>query len=149
MVAYGEHLKTSVQNLAQWTQQLKELVPAILDSPTRKNISDLVALTEQMLIGIDLDDNDTVDPIAGESGAQFAYQYAYSMANMPLINVGFQNLGTGTPVFVGATSNASGSGGNTGPTPKPGNTPPGQIKTDKPDNPNKPPNKDGNGGNNP
>jgi hypothetical protein len=136
MVVYGEYLKISVQNLAQWTQQLEELVPVILDSPTKKNISDLVALTEQMLNGIDLDNNGTVDPIAGESGAQFAYQYAYSMADMPLFNTGLVTTATpggGLSTGGGGGTNGGG-GGNTAPTPRPGNTPPGQVKTEKPKN---------------
>lgn len=132
MMMYGEYLKISVQNLAQWVLQLKESALSILDSPSQENISGLVALTEQMLKGTDLDNNGTVDPVSGESGAQSAYQYAYSMANMPLANVGL----TPTPAAVVetgvGTGGGGGAGGNTAPTPKPGNTPPGQVKTEKP-----------------
>ena len=131
MRTYGEDLKTSVQNLAQWTQQIQELTLSILDSPDRQKISELVDLTEKMLNGTDLDNNTTIDPVPGESGANFAYQYAYSMADMPLVNVGIQYSGTGTPVFVApASSSGGGDGGGGGgavlePTKKP---PPGQVK---------------------
>ena len=130
MRIYGEDLKTSVQNLAQWTQQIQELALSIIDSPDQQKISELVDLTEKMLIGTDLDNNTTVDPMPGESGANFAYQYAYSMADMPLVNVGIQYSGTGTPVFVqpGSSSGGGGSGGSgtvLEPTKKP---PPGQVK---------------------
>ena len=134
MRMYGEDLKTSVQNLAQWTQQTQELTLSIFDSPDQQKISELVDLTEKMLDGTDLDNNTTIDPVPGESGANFAYRYAYSMADMPLVNVGIQYSGTGTPVFVAPSSSSGGGGGGGGvvtdPTKKP---PPGQEKkTPKP-----------------
>ena len=110
MITYGEYLKTTVQNLAQWTQELEEIDRAVLAAPSQKNISDLVALTAKMLNGTDLDNNGTVDPKPGESGAHYAYRYAYSMANMPLINVGL----TPTPSLGGGSSGADGSGGSGG-----------------------------------
>ncbi|HSO11456.1 MAG TPA: protein kinase [Anaerolineales bacterium] len=124
MITYGEHLKTSVQNMAQWAQQLEEIALAVLDSPNEKNVADLTALADRLLNGVDLDNDGTIEPIPGESGAQFAYDYAYSMADMPLLNVG----NTPTPsVSGGGTS----SGGSNAPPPKPKNTP-------RPPNENKP-----------
>lgn len=120
---YGEDLKTSVQNLAQWTQQIQQLTLSILDAPDQQKISELVGLTENMLTGTDLDNSKTIDPAPGESGANFAYQYAYSMADMPLVNVGIQYSGTGTPVFIQPGSSSDGGGSAAQP---PENSPPGQ-----------------------
>lgn len=132
MVTYGEYLKTSVQNLAQWTLQLEELALAVLDSPSEDNISELITFTEQIIDGRDLDNNGLVDPLPGESGAQFAYQYAYSMASMPLVNLDPNATTSGGGASSGGSGGGSGGGGSTAPEPtkKP---PPGQEKkTPKP-----------------
>jgi len=116
MITYGEYLKVSVQNLAQWTARLENIARAIFEAPNQNNVSDLVTLAEQMLLGIDADNNGKIDPITGESGAQFAYQYAYSIANMPLVSVEFTftpTPGSGISTDGGAT-NTSGGGGNNG-----------------------------------
>ncbi|NJC97264.1 MAG: hypothetical protein C3F07_13270 [Anaerolineales bacterium] len=161
MVEYGEGLKVSMQNLAQWTPQLRDLILEILNSPAgsdvKQQIVDSVALADRMLNGIDLDGDGKIEIQPGESGAQLAFDQAFHMADMPLSPVGIQNIGTGTPTFISVTSASSsggggggGGGGNVAPTPKPGSTPPGQVKTDKPpppgqDNkPPKPPKKDNN-----
>jgi len=116
MITYGEYLKVSVQNLAQWTARLESLARSILETPDQKYVSDLVTLAEQMLLGVDGDNNGKIDPITGESGAQFAYQYAYSIANMPLVSIEYTftpTPGSGISTDGGAT-NISGGGGNTG-----------------------------------
>ncbi|HSM72439.1 MAG TPA: protein kinase [Anaerolineales bacterium] len=143
---YGQSLKICVQNLAQWTPQLQELILDILESPagsdTEEQIADAVALTDQMLNGVDLNNNGAIEPIAGECGAQFAYQYAYGMADMPLISTGLiAGLGTPTPpggLYQPTSIGGNNDGGGGGSTPQPGHTPPGQVKTDKPPNTNQP-----------
>jgi len=148
MITYGEGLKASVQNLAGWAPQLQDLIIGILKSPQdsdmKQQIAEVVALTDKMLNGIDLDENGKVDPKPGEGGAQVAYDQAYHMADMPLKPVGILNLGTGTPTFIivapTVTPGGGGSGGSTVATqhvpPGQVRTPPGQQKTRRPPNDN-------------
>ena len=151
MVMYGENLKVSVQNLAQWTAQLQEMATVILEAPdgtiTQKMTADLITIADQMLKGVDLDNSGNVDPVAGESGAQSAYQFAYSMADMPYVLVGYfgADASTSTPVVDNTILGGGGGGGGGGgsaPTqhipPGQEKTPPGQEKTKEPP-PGKPP----------
>jgi hypothetical protein len=152
MVTYGNGLKNSVQNLAGWLPQTQDLLTAILNAPPgadiKQQVAQVVVLTNQLLKGIDLDHNGKVDAALGEAGAQTAYDQAYQMADMPLDPVGIINIGTGTPSFIVLPPTKAGEGGggsgNLVATPKPGNTPPGQVKTPKPH----PTNKNNGGSNN-
>jgi serine/threonine protein kinase len=143
----GEGVKNSVQNLAQWTDQLKTLLVAILStsSPADLNqgVTEAAALAAKMLNGIDVDENGVVEAIAGEGGAQIAFEQAYRMADMPLQAVGILNLGTGTPTFVMVTPTKTPGGGSSGgsSTGVTQQVPPGQQRTPKPPNDNKPPEK--------
>jgi hypothetical protein len=80
-----------VQNLALWTPNLRSFLVTILTSKSDAEISaaikDLVNLADQMLNGTDLDTNGKADTIAGECGAKSAYEYAYYMADMPILPV--------------------------------------------------------------
>jgi hypothetical protein len=143
MITSGEGVKLSVQNLAQWTEQLKELLAAILASPSpsdlTQKVTEAAALTTKMLSGIDADEDGQIEPVAGEGGAEVAYEQAYRMVDMPLQAVGILNMGTGTPTFIlvvpSVTPVGGGDGSTTGSTPQA----PGQQRTPKPTNDNKPP----------
>lgn len=99
MIVNGERVKTCAQNLAQWVPQLRERVLTILTSTSfsdmDKPIHDSVALVAQMLNGVDQDDNGKIEPLSGECGMRTAYEYAYYMADMPLLPV--NPLDTPTP----------------------------------------------------
>jgi hypothetical protein len=145
----GESFKTSVENLAQWTDQLKTILVSILSTTSRadlnQGVTEATILAAKILDGIDVDEDGAVEPIAGEGGAKAVYEQAYRMADMPLQAVGILNIGTGTPTFVLiAPSASSGSGGGSGgatagPTQRTNPSqqrtakpPPGQQKTKKP-----------------
>jgi hypothetical protein len=91
MIENGEVVKTCAQNLSLWTPNLRSFLLTILTSKSDAEISaaikDLVTLADQMLNGTDLDTNGKVDTISGECGASSAYQYAYYMADMPILPV--------------------------------------------------------------
>jgi len=164
MTTNGEYLKNSVQNLAQLTPQLQNVIAAILEPSSgtdiKEQVASVVALADQMLNGLDLDGNGSIDPVK-EGGAEAAYRYSYGMADMPLEPTGLiAGIGTNTPpggIYQptsgsgGGGGNGSGggnatatvgSGGGGGGTPAPTqHVPPGQVNTDKPPNPNKPPTK--------
>ena len=156
MVEYGKGVQASVNNIAQWTAELRVQINKIQNSTnsadTKLQVANAVTLTNKMLNGIDLDSSGTVDPVPGEGGSQTAYDQAYHMADMPLRPVGILNIGTGTPTFVYVPATASGGGsggGNIVPTPR---IPPGQVRTPRPTKTPRPRNNNntsttGNGGN--
>ncbi len=137
MMTYGNGLKNSVQNLAAWTPQLQDLITAILTAPQgadiKSKVAQVVVLTNQMLNGIDLDNNGKVDAKLGEAGGLTAYEQAYHMADMPLEAVGISNIGTGTPTFISVPATNSGGSGGGGNTPAT-RVPPGQNRTPRPKN---------------
>jgi serine/threonine protein kinase len=101
ILRYGEILKTCVQNLKQWAPELNELTVAILEAPfgtdLREQIVDVNNLAGQMLNGVDQDGDGTIASTIGECGANFAYVYAYAMADMPLESTGLvPDIGTST-----------------------------------------------------
>jgi serine/threonine protein kinase len=155
MRIYGEKLKASVQNLAQWSPQLQELIVAILESPEgtdlKEHIVDVAILADQMLNGLDMNRNGTIEDELGEGGAQAVYTYAYAMADMPLTATGLI-AGIGTPTPPGGlyepTSVGGGNGGGGGGAVPTEHIPPGQVKTDKPKPTKKNPGGGGGGGGN-
>ena len=134
ILRYGESLKTCMQNIAQESPQLQELLVSILDSPSgadiKEQIADVVVLAAQMWSGLDLNNNGTIEPLLGEGGAQSSYTLAYAMADMPLVPTGLiAGFGTPTPPG-GIIQPTTGGGGGGGPvaTEK---IPPGQVNTKK------------------
>ena len=91
MIENGEVVKICDQNLSIWMPQLRGLLLTILTSTSDSEISgaikDLVTLADHVLNGIDLDNNGKVDTASGECGAKSAYEYAYYMADMPILPV--------------------------------------------------------------
>jgi hypothetical protein len=89
MIVNGDVVKTCTQNMALWAPDLRKLLLDILnstsDSKTSESINALVALTDQILNGIDADKNGKVEAAPGECGAETAYEYAYYMADMPIL----------------------------------------------------------------
>lgn len=141
MLQYGEIVKTCTQNLALWAPQLRDRLVTILTSTSNSEISeairDSVTVADQMLNGVDLDENGTVDTVPGECGAKGTYEYAYYMADMPIlpVSIAYQltvvaNPNYVIPTRVGDDSQAGGVVPNERAT-----------RTPRPDNPNKPPKK--------
>jgi serine/threonine protein kinase len=99
MIVNGERVKICAENLAQWTPRLRDQVLAILTSASASEmdeaIRDSAASIDQILNGIDRDNNGRVEPISAECGVQTAYEYAYYMADMLLLPVNL--LDTPTP----------------------------------------------------
>jgi len=148
ILTYGESLKASIQNLAQWTPQLRTLILEILEAPAnmdlKEQVTDVVLLADQMLNGLDLNNNGIIDAELGEAGAEFAYRFAYGMADMPLESTGLvAGIGTPTPEGGYFQPTSNGGGGGVAPTE---HVPPGQEKkTPKPANTKK--NNSNSGGN--
>jgi hypothetical protein len=86
MQSHGDHVMICTRNLEVWTPQLRDLVRQILASPFDPAmggfIRQAVALSDTLLLGTDLNGNERIEAIAGEGGAQTAYQHALYMADM-------------------------------------------------------------------
>jgi serine/threonine protein kinase len=134
MIENGEIVKTCAQNLSLWTPELRSFLLTTLTSKSDAEISvaieDLVTLANQMLQGTDLDTNGKVDTISGECGARSAYEYAYYMADMPIlpVSISYQLTAvanaTSSPIILAPTRTLVGSQNTPGPasTPRPRNT---------------------------
>jgi hypothetical protein len=90
MLTHGGHVKDCVTNLDGWTPQLRDQLPAILnasfDSPGLEGmIREAVALADKIRNGIDVNGNESIEPIPGEGGAMTAYEHAYYMADMVIV----------------------------------------------------------------
>jgi len=98
MILNGGNVKVCAQNLALWAAQLKDNVLAILTSDSfelDQPIQDSAALVDQMLNGIDEDNDGIIESMAGECGVLTSYEDAYRMVDMPLLPV--NPLDTPTP----------------------------------------------------
>ena len=119
MIENGEVVKTCTQNLTLWMPQLRSLLLTILTSTSDSEISgaidNLITLSDQILNGIDLDHNGSVDPVSGECGAKTTYEYAYYMADMSIspVSISYQLTAvanaTSSPILIAPTQTRSSS----------------------------------------
>ena len=83
------HVEVSIHNIEEWAIELRDIAKRILQAPDDANIEadvrSAAALANQILNGLDIDGNESVDPISGEGGASTAYQHTYYMADMPIL----------------------------------------------------------------
>ena len=91
MIVNGENAKLCTQNLARWAPELRDQLLTIFSAASLSDsgpaIQRAAALTDQILNGIDLNENGTVESISGECGVLTAYEATYRMADMPLLPV--------------------------------------------------------------
>ncbi len=88
MMIHGEHVRIAVTNIGEWTPLLRDQLRTILGSTFGPDIESpirqAVALANQIRNGIDIDGNESIEPIPGEGGAKTAYEHAYYMADMSI-----------------------------------------------------------------
>ncbi len=84
---YSDNLQLCIQNISDWTNQLLSLAQQLNQTPFGPEMDPII--TEMSVIGknlgkgVDVNDNGrTSDVLAGECGADAAYENAYSMADM-------------------------------------------------------------------
>ena len=86
---HSEHVIICAQNVETWSTQLRDIAVRIAEAKAGQNeeadIRSAVALANQMLNGIDINGNETIEPIPGEGGAITAYQHADYMSDMPIL----------------------------------------------------------------
>ena len=90
MLTHGTHVKDCAANLDGWTAQLRDQLRAILnasfDSPELEGmVREAVALADKIRNGIDINGNESIEPVPGEGGAVTAYEHAYYMADMVIV----------------------------------------------------------------
>jgi serine/threonine protein kinase len=83
------HVEVSIHNIEEWAIELRDITERIVQAPADANIEadvrTAVALANQILNGLDINGNESIEPIAGEGGTITAYQHAYYMADMPIL----------------------------------------------------------------
>jgi hypothetical protein len=81
------HVVISGKNVESWAAQLRDVAKRIAESNeiTEADIRLAVSLADQILEGVDLDGNESVDPIEGEGGARTAFEHAEYMADMQIL----------------------------------------------------------------
>jgi len=111
MITNGDDVKTCAQNFAQWVPELQDRILIILQADSLSEmdgpVRDSVALADKMLSGVDKDQNGNVEAVAGECGMLTTYEFAYRMADMPLLPVNpFETpTATSTPsIFIQPTN---------------------------------------------
>jgi hypothetical protein len=86
---HSGHVIICAQNVEDWATQLRDTVIRIArsesDADIEADVRSAVTLADQMLNGIDINGNETIDPIPGEGGAITAYQHADYMSDMPIL----------------------------------------------------------------
>ena len=89
MLTHGEHVKTSVLNVSDWTAQLRAQLIAFFETPSSPDrevmIRQAVAWANQIRTGVDVNGNENIEPISGEGGAMTAYEHSYYMADMLIL----------------------------------------------------------------
>jgi tRNA A-37 threonylcarbamoyl transferase component Bud32 len=137
MNQHGAEVKTCAQNLTEWTAQLWDLAMTIVTSPAGTDLSepvlDSVQLADQLLNGLDTNNDKSIDAVAGECGMSSLYGYAYSMADLTLLKYDpatFIPTETSTPTVSPVSGNGNGNDSGNGSTS--GNTPSAPKATKKP-----------------
>jgi hypothetical protein len=98
--SYGENAAICAQNLAAWAPSLRETLLTILSSPAGSNldrqISDSIKYANQLMNGLDLDGDQSVELVPGECGAISVLENAYRMADMLLLPISMVPTATAT-----------------------------------------------------
>jgi hypothetical protein len=98
---------------------LLTILTSTSNTEVSKAIDDLVPLTDQVLNGVDIDSNETINTASGECGADVAYEYAYYMADMPIlpVSISYQLTLVANPEYVQPTRTRQPSENNPNPNP--------------------------------
>ena len=143
IIVNGENAKLCAQNLARWTPELREQLLIILNAESLSELSATIqrsaSLADQILNGIDLNENGTVESVSGECGIRVAYDATYRMADMPLLPVNpldtaTPNPGLGTPSPTATRGFSISASPTSREDQSPTDTPPG-VATNPPPNP--------------
>ncbi|MEN9562599.1 MAG: hypothetical protein RIR73_843 [Chloroflexota bacterium] len=84
---HAAHVVISGKNVEGWAAQLRDVAKRIAESNeiSEADIRLAISLADQILEGVDLDGNESIDPIEGEGGARTAFEHAEYMADMQIL----------------------------------------------------------------
>lgn len=86
---HATHVEICIENLEDWSPELRDLAVSIARSTENQDIEADVrtasTLADHILNGVDINGNESVDPIAGEGGALTAVEHAEYMSDMPIL----------------------------------------------------------------
>jgi hypothetical protein len=89
MLIHGDHVKASADNVSNWTAALQAQLIDIIQNPSSPDregkIRQAVATANQIRVGVDVNGNETIEPISGEGGVLTAYEHAYYMADLEIL----------------------------------------------------------------
>jgi zinc-ribbon domain len=82
---HAQHVIIATDNIKGWLATIDRDVEGLLaNRGNGGNIQEIVSLSDRVLHGIDLDNDEQVDPVPGEAGAVTAYNHGQFMAILPL-----------------------------------------------------------------
>jgi hypothetical protein len=86
---HAGHVETCIKNLEAWTAELRDIALNIARAAENQDIEADVrtasTLADHMLNGVDINGNESIDPIAGEGGALTAIEHAGYMSDIPIL----------------------------------------------------------------
>jgi serine/threonine protein kinase len=86
---HSGHVTVCAQNVEMWATQLKDTAIRIVEAKTGQiagaDVHSADIFADEMLNGIDINGNESIDPIPGEGGAITAYEHAGYMSDMPIL----------------------------------------------------------------
>jgi serine/threonine protein kinase len=86
---HSEHIVICAKNVETWANQLRDIAIRIAGAKSGQiveaDVRSASTIANQMLNGIDINGNETIDPIPGEGGAITAYQHADYMSDMQIL----------------------------------------------------------------
>lgn len=78
---HAQHVKTAVENITGWLQTVdQDAVKVLAGQNDTTTMSEIVNLTKVALTGQDIDNDESIDPVKNEAGADLAYTHAQFLA---------------------------------------------------------------------
>ena len=78
-----------MKNMQGWSERLLQKAMELQSMPFGSDMEPVIAeikiLSDRIISGTDTNGNQKIEPISGEGGATTAYEYAYYLADMPLL----------------------------------------------------------------
>lgn len=88
MRLYSDNIQICVQNMEDWTNQLLPLAIQLsgmkFGPEMEPIITEMSDLADRLVRGSDTNQNELVEPLAGECGANLAYEYGWYLADMSI-----------------------------------------------------------------
>jgi hypothetical protein len=89
VIMHAGHVEICIQNIETWAPELRDIAIRIARSSDDQNldadVNTAVVLANQIINGVDIDGNESVDPIAGEGGVLTAIEHAGYMSDMNIV----------------------------------------------------------------